>query len=345
MNELKILSNPFGRLCAVGILSLLLLAILLAPTKVVNASALTLLDPSEPPVLTLENGSASFGNSVYLPITLSHAPEGLSGFRLTVRMDNPGVAQFVNMEFPDFGITDFTVISNSEVRIAAADVNDLVKSGAINIPLGTLVISSLAEGSTNVNLVVDAMDDEIGNEIAPIVNNGTLAILNIAPAVTMTSETLSIDEGDTFTANVSIEDAGDSSWTVSVDYGDGSFETFESLSTTFTLSHVYSEAGTYTARVTITDDDGAQDTDTLQVDVTPVLVFPGMLLPSQDLDGDGTNEDINGNSRLDFADVVLLFQHLDSTVVLTNPEYFDFNYNGRVDMADIIALFHLAVSN
>lgn len=345
MNEPKILSNPLGRLCAIGILSLLLLAMLLAPTKTVNGSTATLLNSSELPVLSLESGSIPFGGSVSLPISLSHAPEGLSGFRLTVRMDNPGVAEFVNMEFPDFGMIDFTVISDSEVRIAAADVNDLVQAGAIDILLGTLLISSLSEGFTNVSLVVDAMDDEIGNEITPIVSNGTLTILNIAPVVTMTSETLSIDEGDTFTASVSIADAGDSSWTVSVNYGDGAAETFESLDTTFTLSHVYSEAGTYTATVTVTDDDGVQDTATLQVDAALVLMFPGMLLPSQDLDGDGTNEDINGNSRLDFADVVLLFQHLDSIVVQTNSEYFDFNSNGRADMADIIALFHLAASN
>ena len=341
MNQSKILSSPFGRLCAVGILSLLLLIMFLAPTRTVNGSTAALLAP----VLTLGSGSTPFGGSVSLPITLSQAPEGLSGFHLTVRMDNPGVARFVSMEFPDFGMVDFTVVSDSEARIAAADVNGLVQSGAVDIALGALVISSLSEGSTNINLTVDAMDDEIGNEIAPIVSNGALMVLNIAPAVTMTSETLSINEGDTFTANVSIADAGDSIWTVSVDYGDGSVETFESLDTIFTLSHVYSAAGTYTARVTITDDDGAQATDALQVDAALVLMFPGMLLPSQDIDGDGTNEDINGNSRLDFSDVVLLFQYLDADVVQLNPEYFDFNNNGRADMADIIALFRLIVSN
>ena len=123
---------------------------LLAPTKTVNGSTATLLNPLELPVLSLEGGSIPIGDSVSLPISLSHAPEGMSGFRLTVRMDNPGVAQFVNMEFPDFGMIDFTVISNSEVRIAAADVNDLVQAGAIDILLGAAVISSLSEGSTNV---------------------------------------------------------------------------------------------------------------------------------------------------------------------------------------------------
>jgi len=189
------------------------------------------------------------------------------------------------------------------------------------------------------------MDDETGNEITPTVSNGTLTILNNTPAVTMTSGTISIDEGDTFTASVYITDAGDSSWTVSMDYGDGgTAETFESLNSTFTLSHVYSEAGSYSATITVTDDDGAQDTVTLQVEVAVALIFPGMLLPSQDLDGDGTNEDVNGNSRLDFADVVLLFQNLGSDIVQMNPDYFDFNNNERADMADIIALFHLAAS-
>ena len=59
-----------------------------------------------------------------------------------------------------------------------------------------------------------------------------------------------------------------------------------------------------------------------------------------DLDGDGRCEDVNGNNRLDFSDVVLLFTILgDRSVTYEETSSFDFNGNGRLDFADIVALF------
>lgn len=65
-----------------------------------------------------------------------------------------------------------------------------------------------------------------------------------------------------------------------------------------------------------------------------------LVLP-QDLDGDGLYEDINGNGRADFADVVLFFnsfEHWQQTGPMA--ALFDFNRNGRLDFADVVALFN-----
>ena len=345
MNAPKLHPNPFRRLIAASIFSLLLLAILLIPNRTASSSEAALPAQAAPPVLSIDSGSTPFGGSLSLPIILSHAPDGLSGFNLTVKMDNPGVAKFVDVEFPNFGMTIFNIISDSEAQIAAADVNNIVQSGAVDIQIATLVIHSLSEGMTNLNLTVGLMDTGSGDEIVPVVNSGVLTILNIVPIITVASDTLSIDEGETFTASVTITDPGDNSWTVSADYGDGTVETLAIVDTSFVLTHVYSEAGTYTATFVVADDDGANSADSVQIQVNSVIILPNMVLPSQDLDGDGTNEDLNGNSRLDFADVIALFEHLDSGVVQQNPEYFDFNGNAILDMGDVVALFELIVSN
>ena len=71
--------------------------------------------------------------------------------------------------------------------------------------------------------------------------------------------------------------------------------------------------------------------------------LPGMSAPAQDLDGDGLAEDTNGNGRLDFADVVALFNHLDSSAVQDNETVFDFDGNGSVDSSDVVALFDMLV--
>ncbi len=66
--------------------------------------------------------------------------------------------------------------------------------------------------------------------------------------------------------------------------------------------------------------------------------FPGYASPF-DLDRDGRFEDVNGNGRLDFADVVLLFNHADLIAPSGWELYCDFNNNTRFDFGDIVALF------
>jgi secreted PhoX family phosphatase len=58
-----------------------------------------------------------------------------------------------------------------------------------------------------------------------------------------------------------------------------------------------------------------------------------------DPDGDGRFEDVNGNGRVDYDDVVLLFNNLESQSVTSNARAFDFNENDRLDYADIVALY------
>ncbi|WP_339104813.1 alkaline phosphatase PhoX [Haloterrigena salinisoli] len=58
-----------------------------------------------------------------------------------------------------------------------------------------------------------------------------------------------------------------------------------------------------------------------------------------DLDGDGLFEDVNGNGRLDYEDVTLLFENLENESVRLNEAAFDFNENGRIDYDDVVALY------
>ncbi len=70
----------------------------------------------------------------------------------------------------------------------------------------------------------------------------------------------------------------------------------------------------------------------------PILV-PNGIGGAGDPDGDGLLEDVNGNGRYDFADVVLLFNRLDWCWAHA-PWAFDYNGNGRVDFGDVVLLFN-----
>jgi len=82
----------------------------------------------------------------------------------------------------------------------------------------------------------------------------------------------------------------------------------------------------------------------------PVTVKPGVItvlgcprpiagVMPRDLDRDGLYEDINGNGRLDYDDLVRLFKHFEDQAVRECWRLYDFNRNGRLDFGDIVELF------
>jgi secreted PhoX family phosphatase len=108
--------------------------------------------------------------------------------------------------------------------------------------------------------------------------------------------------------------------------------------------------GTGTTDITIdaadVDDDAG---DSLDIETRSGLVVtgpsaigspkgPGGDTPT-DPDGDGRYEDVNGNGRMDYDDIVLLFEEFDSDAVRMNEAAYDFNENGELDYDDIVSLY------
>ncbi|GAB3020362.1 NosD domain-containing protein [Natronobiforma cellulositropha] len=58
-----------------------------------------------------------------------------------------------------------------------------------------------------------------------------------------------------------------------------------------------------------------------------------------DITGDGLHEDVTGDGRVGFNDVVTFFEQLDEPAVAGNPDAFDFSGNGQVGFTDVVALF------
>jgi len=93
------------------------------------------------------------------------------------------------------------------------------------------------------------------------------------------------------------------------------------------------------------DDNGARispETPLAFIIVVPIIRPPPIaqnLPPPMDLNNDGLFEDVNGNGRLDFDDVVKLFKHFGEPAVSEYAKFYDFNGNGRLDFNDIVTLF------
>ena len=67
--------------------------------------------------------------------------------------------------------------------------------------------------------------------------------------------------------------------------------------------------------------------------------FPGCSNDPTDPDADGLYEDINGNARWDFQDIILFFQHLAWCEANQPVSLFDWNSNGRCDFDDVFRLW------
>ncbi len=175
------------------------------------------------------------------------------------------------------------------------DVEDAVESGtqppiaAISGPLGTVLegatVSFSASGSVDPNGSVVSHEWEFGDgatstDVAPshvyaqdgvysvsltVTDNDGLTdtevfsvtVANVSPDVAAVADG-SLDVGQTYTVNGTFTDPGSDTWTATVIWGDGSAAEVVPLGgRSFTLTHIYTTAGTYPVSIQIADDDGS----------------------------------------------------------------------------------------
>jgi len=204
------------------------------------------------PVVHIEDGQiGGIGATTVINITLDTAPDGLSGYNMTVSLSDENIAEIVAVEFPAWaaGFNAAAPLPADTVWLKAGDLASQIQPGATNVLLAMLTIRGDAEGSCSINATVTKMDpDGPGDPINPMVDPGQLTVLAVVP-------------------------------------------------------------------------------------------LPGYDNPPTDPDGDGLYEDLNGNGRKDFDDVVQLFKYLEWIEANEPIACFDFNGNGRIDFDDIVQLF------
>jgi PKD repeat protein len=94
------------------------------------------------------------------------------------------------------------------------------------------------------------------------------------------------------------------------------------------------------------DDDNGDEIEALletgNLEVT-LMTIPGQTASAQDLDGDGIYEDLTGDGSLSFVDVELFFHQMDWIETHLPIANFDFNGNGRIDFDDVVDLFQMVM--
>ena len=124
----------------------------------------------------------------------------------------------------------------------------------------------------------------------------TAHVTNVAPVIAAFPGA-TLFPGESYTASGSFTDPGADAWTATVNYGDGSGTTSLALvGKTFSLSHVYLTAGTFTVTVSVSDDDVTSTRTQTVVVMSPAQGVQNAIDMIGTLVASGKLDDGNANS-------------------------------------------------
>ena len=135
--------------------------------------------------LAIEGGQGPVGTTVQLQMSLTAVQVSLSGFLVTVAVEDPALAQIVAVQFPDYSdpITGFELsgllggLPAASVGIVAVDLAGALAGPFETKVLATISVELLAAGSTQVSVVAPPrVDDAAGQLVVVTLKSGVLNV-------------------------------------------------------------------------------------------------------------------------------------------------------------------------
>lgn len=122
----------------------------------------------------------SAGQTITRDLICDELPQGLSGFNISISVNNPSVGVISGVVFPDWAVlkTSSTVPASS-VWLKAIDMNNQVKPGDTNVVFAHIIVKGNILGTTGFTITPVELDDENGN---PIVTTAYVPPTTAVPA-------------------------------------------------------------------------------------------------------------------------------------------------------------------
>ncbi|MDA0768642.1 MAG: hypothetical protein O2821_00285 [Chloroflexi bacterium] len=165
---IRVVKRPV-MLAAVPLLAAVVVAPFWAPlVSKVEAAVSTLSAPSV---------TTGIGYAVDAPITLDSAPNGISGYEMTITLSDPAIATIDSVVVPpDFGLTYVEQVSTSQVKVMGADLSQALQGNLSGVNLVTLNLTTTKQGLSAIIISLTRLDDDSGIPILPQVVDGSLTV-------------------------------------------------------------------------------------------------------------------------------------------------------------------------
>jgi RHS repeat-associated protein len=159
---------------------------------------------------------------------------------------------------------------DAQAHTVTIDWGDGFTLTTLSLPIGVTAIPATAHtyrdepASGSAEHITVTVSDGFASASAGV----DVTVTNVTPVVAPMAA-VTINQGDTLLSSGSFLDPATDTWTATVDYGDGSGVQPLALNAdqTFALDHTYTQAGVFTATVTVRDDEGVAGTTTQTVTV------------------------------------------------------------------------------
>jgi len=128
--------------------------------------------------LSVADARVAPGETTETAVALSTAPDGLSGYNVTVRVADPSTATIVEASVPErYSLREARVVDDGAAAVLkAVDANDEVRSGDSAVPFGTVTVRGESAGETELRVAVTQVDDDDGGRVRPTTLAGSVTV-------------------------------------------------------------------------------------------------------------------------------------------------------------------------
>jgi len=158
--------------------------------------------PPTAPTVSATTASVSRGETAQIELIYNSAPEGLSGYLITVSLTNPAVANIEEVEFVVFdNPAKQAAISpdRKSVTLRGVDFAREVEPGDTDITLVRITLRGVQEGTTSIHIVLEKFDADRGADLVPTTatRDGSLTVTPGAPLPAVSAGSATINHGET----------------------------------------------------------------------------------------------------------------------------------------------------
>lgn len=138
--------------------------------------------PTPTLLLKPSRSEAFLSSSAEYAVVLNTAPEGLSGYNVTVSLANTSIGEITAVSFPSWvSLSSNGTLPSDSTWITGIDLSDAVGAGMTNITLCTLTIRADAAGETGIILTPGKLDTDFGSRYQVDSEDGLLQVVSILP--------------------------------------------------------------------------------------------------------------------------------------------------------------------